>query len=107
MHKFSITDNIVSVFITQRNGKQHTILLDLEDWDWIKDYGLCVQAYSRSFRAVIYDANSVQHYLHRVILNAPKGLKVDHVDGNGLDNRKEKLVICTQAENLQNRYHLV
>jgi hypothetical protein len=41
--------------------------------------------------------------LHRLILGAPKGLVVDHINHNTLDNRKENLRIVTCAQNNQNR----
>jgi len=41
----------------------------------------------------------VTYFLHRLILNCPKGSIVDHINGNGLDNRKENLRICTTAQN--------
>ena len=40
--------------------------------------------------------------LHRFIVDAPKGLQVDHINGDTLDNRRENLRICTQAENNRN-----
>lgn len=41
--------------------------------------------------------------LHRLIVKAPKGKVVDHINGNGLDNRKENLRIVTHRQNLWNR----
>jgi hypothetical protein len=40
--------------------------------------------------------------LHRFIVNCPAGKCVDHINGNLLDNRRENLRICTQAENRYN-----
>jgi hypothetical protein len=41
--------------------------------------------------------------LHRLIMDPPKGMMVDHINGDGLDNRKCNLRICTAAQNAANR----
>jgi hypothetical protein len=40
--------------------------------------------------------------MHRVILNPPEDMETDHINGNGLDNRRTNLRIVTHRENLQN-----
>jgi len=45
------------------------------------------------------DKNRRGLYMHRFLLNPPKGMCVDHINGNRLDNRRENLRIVTQAEN--------
>lgn len=41
--------------------------------------------------------------LHRVITGAPENLVVDHINHNGLDNRRLNLRVVTSQQNLQNR----
>lgn len=41
--------------------------------------------------------------LHRLLLNAGKGFKVDHIFHDTLDNRDGKIRIVTNSQNMQNR----
>jgi hypothetical protein len=41
--------------------------------------------------------------MHRVIMDAKIGEDIDHVDGDGLNNRRSNLRLCTPAENQHNR----
>lgn len=40
--------------------------------------------------------------MHRLILSTPKGMETDHLNGDGLDNRRKNIRICTKGENLRN-----
>jgi HNH endonuclease len=42
-------------------------------------------------------------YLHRLLLDAPRGLEVDHINGNGLDNRRCNLRLVSRSRNQLNR----
>lgn len=41
--------------------------------------------------------------LHRFILGCSDEFEVDHINRNGLDNRRRNLRLCTRFENAQNR----
>lgn len=44
--------------------------------------------------------------LHRVIMDAPKGVEVDHIDGDKLNNQLSNLRLCSHQQNQHNRRFL-
>ena len=40
--------------------------------------------------------------MHRILMNAPHGVEVDHEDGNGLRNLEDNMRLATHRENMQN-----
>lgn len=41
--------------------------------------------------------------MHRFLTDCPQGWVVDHYNGDGLDNRRENLRVCTVAQNMANQ----
>jgi len=41
-------------------------------------------------------------FMHRFLLNAPRGMQVDHINGDSLDNRRCNLRLCTNEQNAAN-----
>jgi hypothetical protein len=83
----------------------HTILYDacdadkVEPWTWhIMKGHSTYYAYRQTPRP-----NRKQIAMHREVANCPKGMMVDHRNGNGLDNRQENLRVCTMSQNMMNR----
>lgn len=48
--------------------------------------------------------HQTQIWMHVVIFGTPKGMETDHINGNGLDNRRENLRVVTIRQNQQNRH---
>lgn len=83
------------------------ILVDPED-AWLLGYKwtvVRVKVTGRvlyAMRNVWCDGKDKAFYLHRVILDAPDGIEVDHANGNGLDNRRCNLRLATRTQNAAN-----
>jgi hypothetical protein len=74
-------------------------LVDDEDYDFLMQWKWYAYPKSRTFYAGrILDSA----LMHRVITSAESGKVVDHRNNNGLDNQRQNLRVCTQAENARN-----
>jgi hypothetical protein len=88
----------------QSKSKNINFVFDTEDIDKVKNLSLHYASDSYISNGVIVDGKKKELYLHNIIMNRlvfpGKGTKetVDHINRNGLDNRKENLRILTQSE---------
>lgn len=53
-------------------------------------------------RELYYAVNSKGIRMHSFLMNTPKGMHTDHMNGDGLDNQRENLRNCTASENIIN-----
>ena len=74
---------------------------DLNDYDKIKHYCWCI-----SSEGYVYAQDTARQTivkLHRLIMNFPENLDIDHINHKMYDNRKENLRVCKHAENMMNQ----
>ena len=79
-------------------------IVDAQDYDWLNKYKWCAAKIKHTYYAKRKRKGKGKLMsMHRLILNAPPNLFVDHINRNGLDNRRKKLRLCTNFQNLLNR----
>ena len=78
-------------------------IVDAEDYDRLNSYKWCAVKEGCSWYAKTFRRDGFPLPMHRLITDAPKGLFVDHINHNGLDNRKQNLRLCTRAQNNLNQ----
>jgi hypothetical protein len=77
-------------------------IVDAEDYEWLSRYKWhAAIARGGLFYARRNSPNGVVS-MHREIMKAPEGMVVDHINGNGLDNRRCNLRLCTAEQNALN-----
>lgn len=74
-------------------------IIDIEDINKVKNIGWHITPEKRNTK---YCLSNKGILLHRLLINAPEDKVVDHINHNGLDNRKSNLRICTNQENICN-----
>lgn len=105
-NNYEIREDHVVIFLKHK-GKIIEALIDIEDFPRVSDYPCTWHALNKGntyyVRGHIPGTNNTQKiYLHHLLLNPPKGYMIDHINHNGLDNRRSNIRILTARENRQN-----
>lgn len=74
------------------------------DFAKANQYRWFLQTADSGLRYAVRIVNGKAILLHRFLLDVHgRGNHVDHVNGDGLNNTRENLRVCTHSENMQNR----
>lgn len=94
-------DQDSTVKIPLANGRGFT-LVDAQDAHLFDGCG--VYAHPMGYARFRPDGEKGLMLVHRVIMNAPKGTDVDHINHDKRDNRRANLRVCSRAQNFGNRH---
>lgn len=94
-----MTEKLSERIIPLTQGK--VTIVDEDDYRKFKNRSLHAVNYKGWWYAEVTIGKHGQ-LLHRLILNAKKGEMCDHVNGDGLDNRKSNLRIVSNSQNIMN-----
>lgn len=80
-------------------------LVDDADFDALAQFNWQAMRNGATFyasRGDYRDGKTHRVSMHRTIMGEPKGMVIDHINHNGLDNRRSNLRVCLHKENLRN-----
>lgn len=81
-------------------------LVDAEDCEWLNQWKWCANLQHGIFyatRHIYKNGKRKSIYMHREIIKLLDNMFIDHINRNGLDNRKSNLRICNKSQNAMNR----
>lgn len=91
---------IITTGKTRSDAKRKLdILVDDEDFEFLNQFYWQVDKYN----CVKRHTNTKHYLIHRLILDAPDNMEVDHIDGNRLNNQKSNLRLANSSQNKCNR----
>jgi hypothetical protein len=96
-------DDCAGIVIPNKKQGNKICLIDKEDIEKTKKYNWNVRNNKNTFYCQSTSRNNPTILLHRMLMDCPSNKIIDHINHNGLDNRKENLRICTHLENNRNR----
>ena len=115
-NKYKTEGDITYIYFKDYKDNDVTALVDTEDLPKIRDskYKLYCKWIPRSKRNYIVQTeylglnedgtfSNKTTYLHRLLMDCPDGMDVDHINHNTLDNRKSNLRIVPRKYNMRNR----
>lgn len=100
-NKYYYHDNYIMIRLYSQSKGEKFVMIDKEDFDKVNICNWKLRTDSMTF----YALNSNNGFMHRLIMSCPKDKQVDHINGNGLDNRKTNLRIVTGRENSRSKHN--
>lgn len=99
---YEINEEVVIINCYNKVGEiTGKITIDKEDFDKIRIYQWHIENSRPSIQYAQASIPKGTIRLHKLII--PSDFQIDHINHNGLDNRKCNLRICTNAENNRNK----
>ena len=77
--------------------------IDDEDFERIANHNWWLLKGGYAYSQTCKNGKRTTLLMHRLVTQAPKGVEVDHINGNVLDNRKANLRLCSRSQNCSHR----
>jgi hypothetical protein len=101
-----VDEGTARIELRRKSGLSLWTVVDLADLERVRPYSWLVLAVSSTTYAQAWtrgqDGRRRNILLHRLIVDAPQDVQVDHINHDGLDNRRANLRLATRSQNQAN-----
>jgi len=98
-NNFKIDGDTLIVYSCKHNQE---MLFSVEDFDLVTKHTWCIANRYVATTVTVTTGTYAQKTAHRLLMNPPEGMYVDHINGVRHDNRRSNLRIVTPEENTHN-----
>lgn len=111
-NQYRLLDDHAILYLDKRNGETFECLVDLPDferlkelgWHWTASWNTNANGYYATHGEYQVGAGSVKtHLMHKFLMGTTASEQVDHLNHNKLDNRRSNLRVASRSENGRNR----
>jgi len=111
-NKFVVNGDTTTIYLKYK-GEEVECYIDTADLPFLQQFD--VTWYGCAPKDIVYaqagwrkeDGKRTSMYLHKLLMQPPKGKVVDHIDGNGLNCRRSNMSVVSQKENVHNKNRLL
>ena len=100
---FVLENGVYKFNITNRAKKETFVYIDIDDVALVSQYRWNIDRDGYVYSPCFHNGKQTQLRLQRLIMKPQKGMVVDHIDGDRLNNVRNNLRICTPRENSRNK----
>jgi hypothetical protein len=96
-----LPDGTTVIFLEQRDGASFNCYIDTEDFPLVAAYRWCAAQGWTSFYAYT-NSQGTTRAMHQLLMPSSDGRTPDHVDRDGLNNRRSNLRLATKSQQAWN-----
>ncbi len=107
-NSFRTEGDVTHIALVRKNGEVLETCVDTDDLPLLATFHGTWQAWwerhgQRFYASAVLGPRGKQrqHFLHRFLMGYPKGMVIDHIDHDGLNNRRTNMRVVTNAENVR------